>query len=141
VKIFWSVGDDSVLRGAAGRGGPEEWAPHGGGPGERERGGAWARHGAVWHRCGSGPAVARAGGALPRDSVERRGRRDVDGVADRWAEMRRGARSLAAGCGVRQRSEAVGAALTSGAGSIVRPIHFFKPNQISFQRNQICPKV
>jgi hypothetical protein len=61
---------------------------------EREReelalGAVWSSA-AVWHQCGSGPAAARTGGALPRDSGGRRRRRDVDGVADWWAGTRRG---------------------------------------------------
>jgi hypothetical protein len=58
---------------------------------------------AVWRRCGNGPAAAHAGGALPRDSGEQRGRHDAVDVADRWVGTLWGARSLAAGCGaVRQ---------------------------------------
>jgi hypothetical protein len=37
-------------------------------------------------------------------------------------------------------SEAVGVALIGGAGNTVRPIRFFKPNQIYYKRIQICPK-
>jgi hypothetical protein len=59
-------------------------------------------------------------------------RRRLD-VTDRWAGTRRGLRSSMAGCGARQRSEAVGAALTGGAGSIVRPIRF--SNRINFISN------
>jgi hypothetical protein len=68
-----------VLRGAAGRGGSERWAPLGGGVGEREGGGVVWSSAAAWHRCGSGsgPAAACAGGVLPRDSGERQGRRDA----------------------------------------------------------------
>jgi hypothetical protein len=40
-----------------------------------------------------------------------------------------------------QRGVAVGAALSGGVGSTVRPIQFFKPNQIYFKRIQICPKL
>jgi hypothetical protein len=43
---------------------------------ERERGAL----GAAWS------SAARTSGALPRDSEGRRGQRDADGVADRWAE-------------------------------------------------------
>jgi hypothetical protein len=43
-------------------------------------------------------------------------------------ETRWGARSSAAGCGTKQRGEAVGMALIGGAGNTVRPIRFFKPN-------------
>jgi hypothetical protein len=42
------------------------------------------------------------------------------------------------------RGEAVGAALTGGVGSTVRPIRFsnrIKLNQIDFKRIQICPKL
>jgi hypothetical protein len=71
----------SILKGSGGEGGPKGWAPRGGGVGERERerGGpsmVWSST-TVWHRCGSGPTASRAGGALPRDSGERRGRRDA----------------------------------------------------------------
>jgi hypothetical protein len=44
-----------------------------------------------------------------------------------------GARSSAAGCSARQRGEVVGAALTGGAGSTVRPIRF--SNRINFISN------
>jgi hypothetical protein len=44
----------------------------------------------VCRRHGSGPKMARAGGALPRDSVGRRGRRDAMDGADRWAGAQRG---------------------------------------------------
>jgi hypothetical protein len=37
-----------------------------------------------------GVGEARAGGALPHDSGERKGRRDTVNVADRWAGPRRG---------------------------------------------------
>jgi hypothetical protein len=77
----------------------------------------------AWRR--SGPTAACAGDALPRDSGGRWGRHDADSVADRWAGSHGGGGwSLAAGCGARQRGEAVGAALTGGAGSTVRPIRF-----------------
>jgi hypothetical protein len=56
---------------------------------ERERGGPWAQHGAGRQRCGSGPSVTRASDALPRDNGGRRGRRDADDVADKWAGTRR----------------------------------------------------
>jgi hypothetical protein len=60
---------------------------------EREREGAL---GTAWssvtacHQRGSGPAAARAGGALSRDSGGRRGRCDTFDVADRWAGVRQG---------------------------------------------------
>jgi hypothetical protein len=44
------------FKGSGGEGGPEEWAPRGGGVGKRERGG-WARRGAVRWR---GVSVAAA---------------------------------------------------------------------------------
>jgi hypothetical protein len=47
-------------------------------------GAAWSSA-AVCHRRGSGPAVARVGGAFPRDGGGRQGRRDAIDVADRWA--------------------------------------------------------
>jgi hypothetical protein len=75
---------------------------------------------------GSGPAVARAGGTLPRDSGGRRGRGQV-GLDET------GVRSSVAGCGARQRGERGGAALTSGADSTVRPIRF--SNRIKFISN------
>jgi hypothetical protein len=76
------------FKGSGGEG-AEGWAPRGGRVGEREgeRGAlcvAWSNV-AAWHRCGSGPVVAHAGGASPHDSGGRRGQRDTDGVADRWA--------------------------------------------------------
>jgi hypothetical protein len=46
---------------------------------------------------------------------------------------RDGGRSLAAGCGMGQRGEAVGAALAGGVGSTVRPIRF--SNRIKFISN------
>jgi hypothetical protein len=52
-------------------------------------GAAWSTA-ALFHQCGSRPAAARAGGALPRDSGERRGRRNMVDVADRCAGVRRG---------------------------------------------------
>jgi hypothetical protein len=66
-KIFWLASGSSVLRGAVGRG-AEGWAPRGGRVGEREgeRGAlcvAWSNVSA-WHRCGSGPVVAHAGGGV-----------------------------------------------------------------------------
>jgi hypothetical protein len=75
-------------------GGPEGWTPRGGGAGESEgeRGGlgaAWSRT-VAWRRRSSDPAMARAGGALPHDSGERRGRHDAVDVADRWVGARRG---------------------------------------------------
>jgi hypothetical protein len=77
------------FKGSGGEGGLEEWAPRGGGMGKRERGrglgAAWSSA-MVWLRRGSGPVEARAGGALPRDNGERRGRCNTDGVANRWAE-------------------------------------------------------
>jgi hypothetical protein len=100
---------------------------------------AWSSA-AAWRWRGRAPAVARTGGTLKRDSGGWRDRRVADGVADRWAGMRRGARSSAVGCSARQRGEAIGAALTGGAGSTVRPIRFFKLNQIYFKWIQICPK-
>jgi hypothetical protein len=54
---------------------------------ERERGGPGA---VAWRRCHSGPTVALAGGALPRDSLERRGRRDAGRRGWQGAEARRG---------------------------------------------------
>jgi hypothetical protein len=87
----------------------------------------------AWQRRGSGPATARAGGALPSDSGGRRGRRDVEAMADRWAGTRRGAQSSVAGRDARQRGEVVGATLTGGAGSTVRPIRF--SNRIKFISN------
>jgi hypothetical protein len=44
---------------------------------EWERGGVVWSSAAAWRRRGNGPAVALAGGALPCDSGERRGRRDA----------------------------------------------------------------
>jgi hypothetical protein len=74
----------SVLRGAAGSGawmgGRRVLAER---KREREREGALGAVACRW--CGSGPAAARVGGALPRDSGERRGRRDAVDVTDRWA--------------------------------------------------------
>jgi hypothetical protein len=63
-----------------------------------------------------------------------------DGVTDRWAGMRRGALSLAARCGVRQRGEAFDAAVTGGAGGTVHPIRF--SNRINFISNgfKFAPK-
>jgi hypothetical protein len=95
---------------------------------ERERG-----VGLVWRRRGSGPAAARAGGALPRDSGERRGRRDAGRRGRQVGRGTMGARSSVAGCGVGQRGEAVVAVLTCGVGSTVRPIRF--SNRIKFILN------
>jgi hypothetical protein len=58
-------GEEKMRRG----GGLEGWVPRGSGA-------AWSSV-AEWRRLGSGPAAACAGGALPRDSGGRRGRRDA----------------------------------------------------------------
>jgi hypothetical protein len=83
---------------------------------ERER----EREGALGTVLRSASARQQPG----RGACGRRGRRDADGVADRWAGTRQGARSSMAGCNVRQQGEAVGAALTGGADTTVRPIRF-----------------
>jgi hypothetical protein len=80
----WPVASGSVLRGAAGRGGPKGWTPRGGRAEERE-GERGALGTAVCHRRDSGPATARAGGAVPRDSGGRRGRRGAVDAVNRWA--------------------------------------------------------
>jgi hypothetical protein len=100
-----------------------------------ERGGPGVAWGSDVALGGSGPATARTSGALPRDSGGRRGTARLTGGPGRDR-----ARSSVAGCGARQRGEAIGAALTSGAGSTVRPIQF--SNRIKlFKRIQICPKL
>jgi hypothetical protein len=56
----------------------------------RERGGPWVWRGAARWR-GISVAVAqprRTGGALPCDSGGRRGQRDADDMANRWAGTR-----------------------------------------------------
>jgi hypothetical protein len=74
------VGDGSVLKGSGGEGGPEGWAPCGGGAGVREGEGgpgtAWSSA-AAWRRRGNGSVTARAGDGLPRDSGGWRGQRDT----------------------------------------------------------------
>jgi hypothetical protein len=74
-KIFGRRAAAPFEREAAGRGGPEGWTPRGRSVGEieGERGGL-VRLGAV-RRHGSGAAAASAGGPLPRDNGEWRGRR------------------------------------------------------------------
>jgi hypothetical protein len=90
-RNFWPTGGGSVLTESGGVGGPggvdAAWRRSG-----RERGGpgtVWSSA-AAWRQHGSGPTTASAGGALSRDSGERRGRRDTVDVADRWAGARRG---------------------------------------------------
>jgi hypothetical protein len=63
-----------------------------------------------------------------------------NGVANKWAGTRRGP----VVSGWVQRGDAVGAALTGGAGNTVRSIWFsnrIKLNQVYFKRIQICPKL
>jgi hypothetical protein len=54
---------------------------------------------------------------------------------------RDGARSLAAGCGVRQRDEAGRRGADMWGRQHSAPDSIFKPNQVYFQRIQICPKL
>jgi hypothetical protein len=91
---------------------------------ERVREGGLAWRGAAWRRRGNGSATVRAGHALPRDSGERRGRCDAGRRGRQVGRDAMGARSSAAGCGTGQCGEAVGAALTGGVSSTVRPIRF-----------------
>jgi hypothetical protein len=139
---------EGVRQGGGGRGAPErcangEAAQTASGGGVQRRWGSFGGRRRAWRSPAAqgrpegeeaavnlgmeqlGGGVHRRGQtALPRDSGERRGRRDAGGVADRWARTRRGARSSVAQCGEGQRGEAVGAALTGGVGSTVRPIRF-----------------
>jgi hypothetical protein len=77
---WWSV---APFKGSDGEGGPEGWEPCGDGAREKERGGlgmAWSSA-TAWQQSGRGMhercVVARQWRAA--------GRRDADGVADRWA--------------------------------------------------------
>jgi hypothetical protein len=103
------AGDGSVLTGSGGegarRGGHHVEAER---KREREREGPWARRGAARRRV---VGAARAGGALPRDSGGRWGRRDTVDVADRWGRQH----------------------------SVLDSV--FKPNQTDFKRIQICSKL
>jgi hypothetical protein len=92
-----------------------------GGEAERERDGGLAWRG------------VRAGGALPRDSGERRGRRDAGRRGLQVGRDATGGRLSALRCGAGQHGEAVGAALTGGVGNTMRPIQF--SNRIKFISN------
>jgi hypothetical protein len=110
---------------------------------EGERGGARARHGAArW--CVVGTAAARtrrARAARCRMTVEDGG---VGATRSTWLTGGPGCDGGPVVSGWVWRGEAVGAALTGGVGSTVRPIRFsnrIKLNQIDFKRIQICPKL
>jgi hypothetical protein len=131
------VGGGSFLKGSGREGGPEGWAPRGGGAREREGGPGHD----VEQRGGVASARQRPGRSACRRRVAVRQWRAVGSASLTGGPGRdRGARSSVARCGARQRGEAAGTALTGGAGSTVCPI-WFQTNQFYFKRIQICPKL
>jgi hypothetical protein len=114
------VGEKKLGRWLCFKGSGKEGGPEGG-----QRGGCHVQ--AEWERereREGGLATVHVGGVFPRDSGERRGRGDAGRCGRQVGRSTTGARSSAARCGAWQRGEVVGAALTGGVGSTVRPIQF-----------------